>query len=156
VRGAAAGIGCSIALMGDIIIASENAYFLQAFAGIGLVPDGGAAFLLTRAIGRTRAMELMLLGERLPVGTALDWGLVNRVVADAELDEAALAMARRLAAGPAALATIRRATWAALELDFAGQLAAEVRDQSAMGETADFREGVTAFAMKRAPRFTGR
>lgn len=156
VRGAAAGIGCSIALMGDIIVASETAYFLQAFAGIGLVADGGSAFLLTRAIGRTRAMELMLLGERLPAARALDWGLVNRVVADTALDEEALAMARRLAAGPAALAMIRRAGWAALELDFTEQLAAEARDQSAAGRTDDFREGIAAFAAKRPARFTGR
>lgn len=155
VRGAAAGIGCSIALMGDIIIAAESAYFLQAFRNIGLVPDGGAAFLLSRAVGRVRAMEMMLLGERLPAARALEWGLVTRVVPDETLDEAAMDLARQLADGPAALGAIRRGAWAALETGFTGQLALEREDQRVAGRTADFREGVAAFLGKRPPRFTG-
>ncbi|MBU3076474.1 enoyl-CoA hydratase-related protein [Sphingomonas quercus] len=155
VRGAAAGFGCSLALMGDVIVASQSAYFLQAFRGVGLVPDGAAAFLLSRAIGRTRAMELMLLGERLPAARALEWGLVSRVVTDETLEAVALDLAGNFAAGPASLGLIRRAAWAALETDFAGQLEREVADQRAAGRTADFREGLAAFRAKRAPHFTG-
>ena len=100
VNGAAAGVGCSIALMGDIIVAGESAYFLQAFRRIGLVPDGGSTYLLPRMIGRARAMEMALLGEKVPAKTALDWGLINRCVPDAELMSTATAFARELAAGP--------------------------------------------------------
>ena len=119
------------------------------------MPDGAAAYLLSRAIGRTRAMELMLLGERLPASKALDWGLVTRVVPDAELEGTAMALARDLAEGPASLGLIRRAAWAALETDFTGQLAREVVDQRAAGRTEDFHEGLAAFRAKRAPRFKG-
>ncbi len=156
VRGAAAGIGCSLALMGDIVMASETAYFLQAFRGIGLTADGGSAFLLARAVGRTRAMEMMLLGERIPAAKALDWGLVNRVVADDALDAAALDMARGLAAGPRSLRLIRAGAWAALERGLTDQLAGEVRDQRLAGATEDCAEGVAAFREKRRPVFRGR
>lgn len=155
VRGAAAGIGCSLALMGDIIVASDTAYFLQAFRGIGLVPDGGSAFLLSRAIGRTRALEMMLLGERLPAAKALEWGLVTRVFADAELDAEALAMAARLADGPKSLDLIRTGVWAALEHGFTEELARERIDQREAGRTADFREGLAAFLEKRPASFVG-
>ena len=100
VNGAAAGIGCSLALMGDLIVATEDAYFLQAFRRIGLVPDGGASFMLPRMIGRARAMEMTLLGERLPAARALEWGLVNRVVPPDDLATATADYARRLADGP--------------------------------------------------------
>lgn len=82
VNGAAAGIGCSIALAGDIVLAADSSYFLQAFRRIGLVPDGGSAWLLTKAAGRTRAMEMMLLGEKIPAAQAYEWGLVTRVMPD--------------------------------------------------------------------------
>ncbi len=85
VNGAAAGVGCSLALMGDLIVAGESAYFLQAFRRIGLVPDGGSTYLLPRLIGRARAMEMTMLGERIGAAKALEWGLVNRVVPDADL-----------------------------------------------------------------------
>src|SRR5271167_2116680 len=114
VHGAAAGVGASIALAADIIVAGENAYFLQAFRRIGLVPDGGATWLLAQAAGRARAMELMLLGEKLPAPKALDWGLINRVVPDADVLATATALAQELAAGPTlALGLIRRAAWIA-------------------------------------------
>ena len=100
VNGAAAGVGCSFALMGDLIVAGESAYFLQAFRRIGLIPDGGSTYLLPRMIGRARAMEMTLLGERLPAAKALEWGLINRCVPDAELMPTALALAQELAAGP--------------------------------------------------------
>lgn len=157
VRGVAAGIGCSIALMGDIIIAGQNSYFLQAFRHVGLVPDGGSAYLLAKSMGRVRAMELMLLGNRLPATEALTAGLVTQVAADDEVDAAALAIARELAAGPTrALALIRRSAWAALESSLDDYLELERDFQKKAGRTEDFIEGVTAFREKRAARFTGR
>ena len=119
VNGAAAGIGCSLALMGDMIVAGESAYFLQAFRRIGLVPDGASTYLLPRMIGRARAMEMTLLGEKLPAAKALDWGLVNRCVPDAELMDTALAIARELAAGPSALGLIRKLMWESLDNEWA-------------------------------------
>ena len=103
VNGAAAGVGCSMALMGDIVIAGESAYFLQAFRRIGLVPDGGSTYLLPRLIGRARAMEMTLLGERVSAAKALEWGLINRVVADADLMTEATKLAVELSNGPKAL-----------------------------------------------------
>jgi 2-(1,2-epoxy-1,2-dihydrophenyl)acetyl-CoA isomerase len=156
VHGAAAGVGASIALMGDLIVAGENAYFLQAFRRIGLVPDGGATWLLSHAAGRARAMELMLLGERLPAPKALEWGLINRVVPDGEVYDAALAIARELAAGPTrALGLIRRAAWAASGADLETALTTERRLQTEAGQTGDFQEGVRAFFEKRPAVFTG-
>lgn len=156
VHGAAAGAGASLALAADLIIAGEGAYFLQAFRRIGLVPDAGATWLLAQAVGRVRAMELMLLGDRLPAARALEWGLINRVVPDEQVFEAGLAVARELAEGPTrALGMLRRAAWAACEVDFAGALDTERVFQSEAGRTADFAEGVQAFLAKRPARFTG-
>ena len=156
VRGAAAGIGCSLALAADFCVASETAYFLQAFVNIGLVPDGGASWMLPRLIGRARAAEMMMLGERVPAAKALDWGMIHRVVSDDELDAAALALAERLAAGPTrALGAMRRQLHAAYESDYAAAMALEADSQATMRGTADAREGGTAFLQKRAPKFTG-
>lgn len=156
VNGAAAGIGCSFALLGDLIIAGEGAYFLQAFRRIGLVPDGSSTYILPRMIGRARAMEMMLLGEKIPAKTALEWGLVNRVVPDAELVTTAKALATELANGPTkTLAMIRRLTWAALDNTWPEQLQAERQAQHAAGQTEDFREGVMAFFQKRPANFKG-
>ena len=156
VNGAAAGIGCSLALMGDLIVVAEDAYFLQAFRRIGLAPDGGATFMLPRMIGRARAMEMTLLGERLPARTALDWGLVNKVVPGAELAAAALDYARRLADGPASLGLTRRLVWRGETGDWESQLHAEREAQAQAGRTSDFIEGVRAFHEKRPARFEGR
>ena len=156
VHGAAAGVGASIALAADLIVAGESAYFLQAFRRIGLIPDGGSTWLLPRMIGRARAMEMTLLGERLPAAKALEWGLINRCVPDAELMPTALAIAHELAKGPASLGLIRKAMWASLDADFADQLAFEAVTQNKAGATADFAEGVAAFLQKRPAAFTGR
>ncbi|WP_277978593.1 enoyl-CoA hydratase-related protein [Sphingomonas phyllosphaerae] len=156
VRGPAAGIGCSLALAADLCVASDTAYFLQAFVNIGLVPDGGASWLLPRLIGRARAAEMMLLGERVLAAKALDWGMIHKLVADVDLDAAAFALAQRLGAGPTvALGAIRRGLHAALESDLATALAREADDQRAMRGTADALEGGTAFLQKRAPAFKG-
>jgi 2-(1,2-epoxy-1,2-dihydrophenyl)acetyl-CoA isomerase len=157
VRGATAGFGVALALAGDLVIASETAYFLQAFARVGLVPDGGATHLLVRTVGRVRAMELMLLAERLPAAQALSWGLVNRVVADTELEQEALSIAARLARGPAtSLRLIREAAWQAQDADWATVLQGEREWQREAGCTQDFEEGRQAFLGKRTPVFNGR
>ena len=154
VNGVAAGIGMSFALSADIRIAARSSYFLQAFARIGLVPDGGATWILPRLVGMARAMELSMLADRLPAGTAFEWGMVNRVVDDeALMDEA---MARRLAAGPASLGMIRRLYWQSLESGYSAQLKLEADTQTAAGQTQDYEEGVAAFREKRQAAFSGR
>lgn len=156
VNGAAAGVGCSLALMGDLIVASESAYFLQAFRRIGLVPDGGSTYLLPRMVGRARAMEMTLLGERLPAAKALEWGLINRCVPDADLMPTALQLAQDLANGPASLTMIRKLMWQSLDTAFADQLSAERHMQTTAGRTEDSIEGVMAFLQKRPAAFKGK
>ncbi|MEM6625883.1 MAG: enoyl-CoA hydratase/isomerase [Pseudomonadota bacterium] len=156
VNGAAAGIGCSIALMGDLILASQDAYFLQAFRRIGLVPDGGSTYLLPRMIGRARTMEMTLLGDKIHAARALEWGLINRVCeADALMAEAK-ALAKELAEGPTiALSLIRELIWNSADTGFERQIHAERMAQRTAGRTADFKEGVTAFLKKRKADFKG-
>jgi len=156
VNGAAAGVGCSLALMGDLIVAAESAYFLQAFRRIGLIPDGGSTYLLPRMIGRARAMEMTLLGERIPAAKALEWGMINRCVPDAELMPTALALAAELANGPASLGLIRQAMWESLDNDWLPQLHHERTNQRIAGRTEDFVEGVSAFLQKRPAAFKGK
>jgi len=156
INGVAAGAGMSLALSADIKVMAKSAFFLQAFARIGLVPDCGSSWLLPRLIGISRSMELSLLAERLPADTAAEWGLVNRVVADDELPDAAIAMARRLADGPSSLGLIRRMYWDALENDYTGQLQLESDLQKIAGGSVDHNEGVAAFREKREARFVGR
>jgi 2-(1,2-epoxy-1,2-dihydrophenyl)acetyl-CoA isomerase len=156
VRGPAAGIGCSLALVADFCVAGESAYFLQAFVNIGLVPDGGATWMLPRLVGRARAAEMMLLGERVLAAKALDWGLVHKVVADDALDAEAFALAERLAAGPtAALGLMRRALNVSLDGTLAEAMAREAENQRTARGTADSAEGGAAFLQKRKPTFTG-
>ena len=156
VNGVAAGVGVSLALMCDLCVAAESAYFLLAFRRIGLVPDGGATWMLPRLIGKARAMELMLLGEKLPAQTAADWGLINKCVPDADLMPAAMAYARTLADGPASLGMTRNLVWDALETDLREQLESEAYAQAAASRTKDAGEGVRAFVEKRPAKFTGR
>jgi len=157
VNGVAAGAGCGLALTGDLVIAGESAYFLQAFVNIGLVPDAGATWLLPRLIGKARATQMMMLGERIPAATALDWGLIYQVVADDALAETAQALARRLAAGPtAAYALMRQGIARAATQSLTEALAMERVSQRAAGRTDDHAEGVAAFLEKRKPDFTGR
>ena len=156
INGVAAGAGMSLALSADLKVAARSATFLQAFARIGLVPDCGATFLLPRMIGMSRALELSLLAEKLPAETALEWGLVNRVVDDAALMEQAHALARRLAEGPRSLGLMRRLYWEGLESGYADQLAREAAVQTEAGLTHDAAEGVAAFRDKRPARFQGR
>ncbi len=157
VNGAAAGVGCAIALMGDIVLASRSAYFLQAFRRIGLVPDGGSTWLLARTIGRVRAMEMALFGDKVPAEQAQAWGLVNRVVDDGELMTVARDYAAKLAEGPTlALSLTRKLVWDACDSTYTAALHAERVAQRDAGRTEDFREGVTAFLQKRKAEFHGR
>ena len=156
VNGPAAGIGCALALSCDLIIAGESSFFLLAFVNIGLVPDGGSTATVPARVGAARAAEMAMLGERVPAAQALEWGLVNRVVGDDELADAAGELAARLAAGPTrAYANIKQLLNRTAYPDIAGQLEAEADAQGEQGRTADFIEGVMAFAEKRPPRFTG-
>ena len=156
VNGAAAGVGCSLALLGDIVVAAESSYFLQAFRRIGLVPDGGSTYILPRLIGKARAMEMALLGDKIPAKTALDWGLVNRCVPDAELMTTALGIAKELARGPMSLGMIRQLIWASMDQTWLEQLHDERLSQRVAGKSADFREGVSAFLQKRPAAFSGK
>jgi 2-(1,2-epoxy-1,2-dihydrophenyl)acetyl-CoA isomerase len=156
VNGPAVGIGCSLALCSDLIIAAESAYFLLAFVNIGLVPDGGSSLFLPTRIGMARATELSMLGERLTAARALEWGLINRVVADASLGEETDALAEGLAAGPTrSYAGTKRQlnNWLYSRMD--EQLELEARIQQEMAGSEDFLEGATAFVQKRPARFSG-
>jgi 2-(1,2-epoxy-1,2-dihydrophenyl)acetyl-CoA isomerase len=157
VNGPAVGIGCSLALCCDLILAAESAYFLLAFVNIGLVPDGGSSLFLPTRVGMARATELSMLGERLPAARALEWGLINRVLPDASLLEEAAALAARLAAGPTrSYAGTKRQlnNWLYTRMD--EQLELEARIQQEMAGSEDFLEGAMAFAQKRPARFSGR
>jgi 2-(1,2-epoxy-1,2-dihydrophenyl)acetyl-CoA isomerase len=157
VNGPAVGIGCSLALCCDLIVAAESAYFLLAFVNIGLVPDGGSSFLVPSRVGMARASELAMLGERLAAARALDWGLINRVVADELLRDDAHALAVRLAAGPTrSYAGTKRQLNNWLYAGMAEQLELEARIQQEMAASADFLEGAIAFVEKRPARFSGR
>src|SRR5215468_5204473 len=157
VNGPAAGAGMSFALMGDMILVARSAYFLQAFRRIGLVPDCGSTWLLPRLVGKARAIELSLMGERLPAEKALEWGLINRVHDDAVLMEEAMKLAHELANGPTiALSLIRKLYWDTSENSFEEQLNLEYESQRIAGSTEDFKEGVTAFLEKRPAKFRGK
>jgi len=156
VNGAAAGIGMSLALACDLVLAAESAYFLLAFVNIGLVPDGGSSLLVPTRIGFARAAELALLGERLGAAKALEWGLINQVWPDAELAGQAEALCSKMAEGPTgSYAGTKRQLNQWLYQSMADQLEFEAQVQQERASSADFREGVAAFAEKRTPRFTG-
>jgi 2-(1,2-epoxy-1,2-dihydrophenyl)acetyl-CoA isomerase len=157
VNGAAAGVGCSLALAADLILAGESAYFLLAFVNIGLVPDGGSSAFIPARTGLARATEMAMLGERIGAAKALDWGLVNAVHPDEELLPAADELVARLAVGPTrAYAGAKRQlnAWCFAGLEAQLALEADVQQEQAGG--ADFVEGATAFLQKRPPQFTGR
>ena len=157
VNGPAVGIGCSLALAADLIVAAESAYFLLAFVNIGLVPDGGSTAFLPARIGYARAAEMAMLGERVPADQALEWGLINRVVPDEDLAGAGDALLQLLAKGPTtSYAGAKRLLNRRMYAGLAEQLEAEADQQREQGSTQDFAEGVMAFVQKRPPNFTGR
>ena len=157
VNGVAAGAGANIALACDLVIAARSASFVQAFSKLGLVPDSGGTWFLPRLVGTARAMGLALLGEKLSAEQAAAWGLIWRCVEDGELAEVVDALARQLAAAPTrALARTRQAIYEGWSRTLPQQLDVERDYQGELGHSADYTEGVAAFAEKRTPRFTGR
>ncbi|HTQ21684.1 enoyl-CoA hydratase [Mycobacterium sp.] len=155
VQGPAAGVGVSIALACDVVLASEKAFFMLAFTKIGLMPDGGASALVAASIGRIRAMRMALLPERLRAAEALEWGLVSAVYPADEFDAEVDKVIARLAAGPAvAFAKTKNAINAATLTELDAALEREFDGQSGLLQAPDFKEGTKAFQEKRAPSFT--
>ncbi|HEY4658715.1 MAG TPA: enoyl-CoA hydratase-related protein [Gemmatimonadaceae bacterium] len=157
VNGVAAGGGFSFALAGDLVIAAESARFTMAYAKIAATPDGSSSYSLPRLVGLRRAMELYFTNRVLSAREALEWGLVTRVVPDAELGTAVDGLARELAQGPTkafgrAKRLFHQSTWESLET----QMELEAQAIARSGRTEDFASGVTAFANKTAPSFRGR
>jgi 2-(1,2-epoxy-1,2-dihydrophenyl)acetyl-CoA isomerase len=156
VNGPAVGIGCSLALAGDLVLAAESAYFGLAFVNIGLMPDGGSTLFVPAAVGKARAFQMALLGERVDAQRALEWGLVNFVHPDDRLIPEAEALAAELAAGPTrSYAGSKEALNKMLYPDMEGQLELEAELQHRLARSSDFFEGVGAFVEKRQAAFTG-
>lgn len=157
VNGPAAGAGVSLALAGDLVVAAESAYFMLAFVGIGLVPDGGASLFVPSRVGFARAAEMAMLGEPVPAAKAADWGLINFAWPDAEFAKKADDLLRRLAEGPTrSYAGSKRELNNWMYDRMAAHLELEASIQHDLAPSADLVEGVTAFLQKRPPKFTGR
>ncbi len=157
VNGPAAGAGASLALAADLVIAAESSFFLMAFANVGLVPDAGASWVLSRLIGKARAMRMILLAERISATQAEQWGMIYKTAADDLLATETAALARKLADGPTlAYGLMRKALLAGLESDSATALTNEATGQRIAGASEDCGEAIAAFMSKRAPIFCGK
>lgn len=157
VNGAAAGAGANLALAADVVIATESAYFIQAFTRIGLIPDAGGTYMLPRQMGQAKAMGAALFGDKITAAEASAWGMIWEYAADADFADLWKSRAAQLATGPTvAYKNIKKTIRGAFERNLEEQLALEASLQGECGETRDFQEGVTAFFDKRAPQFEGR
>ncbi|MFT6091064.1 enoyl-CoA hydratase-related protein [Sulfitobacter sp.] len=157
VNGAAAGAGANLALAADVVIATESAYFLQAFTRIGLIPDAGGTYTLPRQMGMAKAMGAALFADKISARQADDWGMIWEAVPDAEFDAHWRAKAAQLASGPTlAYASTKKAIRESWDNSYEDQLALEAREQGKCGQSRDFKEGVIAFLQKRIAKFEGR
>jgi 2-(1,2-epoxy-1,2-dihydrophenyl)acetyl-CoA isomerase len=157
VNGAAAGAGANLALAADVVIAAESAYFLQAFARIGLIPDAGGTYVLPRTMGTAKALGAALFADKITARQADDWGMIWEAVPDAAFQAQWKARAAHLAQGPtAAYAAIKQVIRGSWDNGFEDQLALEAHAQGSCGTSRDFKEGVLAFVEKRPARFEGR
>ncbi|TCD14955.1 2-(1,2-epoxy-1,2-dihydrophenyl)acetyl-CoA isomerase PaaG [Oricola cellulosilytica] len=157
VNGVAAGAGANLAFACDIVLAAESASFIQAFSKIGLVPDAGGSWMLTRLLGEARAKGLALTAEPLPAATAAEWGLIWKAVPDSHLMDEARAMTESFAAGPTVgFALTKQLIHEAGASGFDAHLDREAEFQGRAGRTPDYAEGVTAFFDKRKPIFSGK
>lgn len=157
VFGPVAGAGFNVAISCDFCIAAENSLFIQAFVGIGLIPDAGGVYLLNRTIGVAKATELIMLGKPIKAEKAYEYGLVNKVVSLEKLNEETMKLAKKLANGPSfAYAAMKDLTFESEFKDFEKYLEKEVYYQTESSKTEDFREGVSAFVEKRKPVFQGK
>ncbi|MFW2586792.1 enoyl-CoA hydratase-related protein [Sagittula sp. SSi028] len=157
VNGAAAGAGANLALSADVVIATQSAFFMQAFTKIGLIPDAGGTWFLPRQIGMAKAMGAALFADRITAEQADAMGMIWEHVPDDQFEAHVARRAAHLAKGPtAAYAKVKEAMFASLGNDLEAQLAVEARLQGECGKTRDFKEGVVAFMEKRAPVYEGR
>jgi 2-(1,2-epoxy-1,2-dihydrophenyl)acetyl-CoA isomerase len=157
INGVTAGAGCGIALAADIRIASHRASFILSFSRVGLIPDSGLTWTLTRLIGYARAYEMAITAERISAEKALAWGLVNDVVPSEQLMDVVSAWSRSLATGPTlAFGLTKRAMTGAASLDLRESLEYEANIQDIAGRSHDFSEGVDAFIEKREPKYQGK
>lgn len=157
VQGAAAGGGVGVALAADMVVATKSAYFMLAFVHVGLAPEMGSAWLVAKSVGRARALEMALLGDKIPADKALEWGLINRVVEDDALDAEVNALAARLAKGPPlSLKSIRKEVDQALTGTLEEMFAMEQTVAPMLVTSRDCHEGVAAFMERRAPKFEGK
>ena len=157
VNGVAAGAGANIALACDLVLARESALFIQAFSGIGLIPDSGGTWMLPRLVGFQKAMGLAMLGERVPAKEAESMGMIYRALPDEEFDQKVQEMLEKLAAMPTyGLALTKKAMHLAMSQSLEEQLKTETELQILASESADYHEGVAAFIQKRKPQFQGK
>ncbi|TQI81154.1 2-(1,2-epoxy-1,2-dihydrophenyl)acetyl-CoA isomerase [Serratia fonticola] len=157
VNGVAAGAGAALALACDIVVAADNASFIQSFCKLGLVPDSGGSWYLPRLVGHARAMGMTLLGDKISAQQAVEWGMIWQIVAAAELAEHTFSMARQLATQPTyGLGLIKKAMYSSASNTLDQQLDLERDLQRLGGRSADYREGVNAFFSKRQPNFSGK